>query len=139
MRGNRTEIAERPNADYFYQDFTPLWNQVELYNTLDIPILVDVSDLTAGTQSIVPVGQFTIEPKEALMLALNQGRYRFEASYFGAADKCGPPIDLRVNDGAARRLLLIGQDTRNEERVRVVTQRLPLIKMDVREARSIRR
>jgi hypothetical protein len=70
---------------------------------------------------------------------MNQGRYRFKVSYFGAIEDSGTSAELRVNDRAARRMLILGEDKGREGGVMVVTQRRPYLKFEVREAKAIPR
>jgi len=139
QNGTRRPVAEKVVPEQYYGSFSPRWNELEVFNPLGEPLIVSVEDVTVNGQPPVPIGEFTIESKEALLLVLNQGRYRFTVSYFGALGESGTPAEVRVNDRAARRLLLLAEDKQREGTVTVVTRKRPYLKFDVREANSIPR
>ncbi|MCC5876393.1 MAG: hypothetical protein JJU11_09275, partial [Candidatus Sumerlaeia bacterium] len=135
--GNVTEVRSSTEVPQRYQGFNPQWNYVEAYNVTDEPLLVRIEDVTRSLDDPNLVGEFTVEPKHSFKMRLAPGRYRYSADYFGAAEDSSNRVTFRVDDRAARRLLMIQQDTGRPERVTVITQRKPFLAVELFEARRL--
>jgi hypothetical protein len=130
-------VLENPTASQFYGEFQPRWNVLEVNNTLDDSLVLKVEDTIRGLDKPETVGEYTVEPLETLRLTLMGGRFRFTVDYFGANEPSSTPTDLRIDDRAARRLLVIKEDAKREGGVMVITERRPYLALELFEARRI--
>lgn len=137
--GTRTEPASSTTASQYYGDYQPLWNQFEVHNSVDVSVLVELEDVTRGSENARPVGEYLLEPQDTLRLALDPRRYRVRAEYIGALDESSRPVEFMLDDRAARRLLLIREDPSREGGVTVITQTRPYLAVELLEARRIPR
>lgn len=136
-KGEAVPMADRTMADQYYSDFQPMWNELEILNTLDLPLVVKGEDITRGEKDIIPAGEYLVAPGAIQRLKLEPGSYRFRADYIGAVEDSSTPVSVRIDDKAARRLIRLSQDKDREERVTVITEKRPYVTLSLLEARKI--
>jgi len=124
-------------ADQYYSDYTPIWNESEVFNELSDPILLRAFDTTMGEDRFELVLETVIEPKDVFQVTLKPGSYEFRADYIGATEESSTPATLDINDRAARRLLTIKQDAPDRGSVNVITERKPKLLFGIMEARHV--
>lgn len=130
-------LRESTEARQFYSGFTPQWNIMEVFNSVEEPLIVRVEDVTRSLEHPDLVGDYTIEPHTSFRMRMAPGRYRVAADYFGAAEASSNVVTFRLDDRAARRLLRIQEDTTRQEQVVVITQRRPFLSIDLYETRRL--
>lgn len=137
--GKRLEVLkENTEAEQIYQAFSPMWNHMEIYNSLSVPLMVKLTPVIRGVEEGTP-DEYSIEPKESLRLMLDPGNYSLAADYFGAREESSEPVTIRIDDKAARRQVIIEEDGAREGGVVVITQRRPYLKLDLRNVNQIAR
>lgn len=137
--GTDIPIQEVTEAPQFYEgEYQPLWNVMEVFNAMDVQMVVKVEDITKGEKNVMPVGEYTMNAGEILRLPLTSGTYRYRADYIGAVDESGKPATVKIDDKAARRLVVVRVDKdRQGPGVTVITEKRPYVLLETREARRI--
>lgn len=133
--GEAVEITEESVADQYYGEYNAPWNAVEIYNASGEQLVIKVEDSTVDANNPKMYGEFLVEPVQTLRLTLRPGAYIFSADYIGATEESGTPVEIEVNDRAARRLVTIRQDTESRGGVNVITKQMPFLLLDYSQAR----
>jgi hypothetical protein len=139
VTGERIEVKENAIPSQYYDSFEPLWNEMEVYNSLQEPLIVRLHDIAPNTKDLTMLGEYTVAAKEALRITLSPGRYQFSASYFGATGDSGKPTEVRMNEKAQRRAIILKEDSNQSPSVTVITEKRRPLLLDLREAVSIPR
>lgn len=136
--GKVLKPEETGTAEQYYSRFLPRWNEMEVYNTLSEPVLLSYDDVTAGKDRPVPQGEFLLEAGQLfLMTELRRGEYLFRADYIGATEESSTPVEVIIDDNAARRLLLVSQTAVRGATVTVITEEKPMLDLSVTNAREV--
>lgn len=127
--GNRT-------ASQYYDVYRPQWNEFEVINRADLPIVVDVSAAAPGSSETErrSITELTLEPQEIVRLTLDPDYYQFLPNYIGARGEGGRVHQIRLDEKAARRLLIVTEDKESDDKVVVITQRKPYLKILEKDA-----
>lgn len=129
---SETESMELPQ---YYSEFTPQWNEFEIMNTLPDPVVLQVLNTTRGTPNPETVGDYTVEPGQIMRFSFSPGRYKFQPNYIGATGSSGSPLEFRIDDKAARRLITLKADKTST--VTVITEKKPSVSMELVEAKRL--
>lgn len=136
MRSGEDSVKE-PAADQrarqIYQaTMRPLWNQFEVYNGTSLPVRVVVS-LAQGEQS----HEAMIEPGEAHRFTqFGAADLKITAQYIGAAEEVTSNVVAFKNDDRSDlRVFHLREDENAREPVRVVTRRVPPIRIQAHQLR----
>ncbi len=135
--GNVIELNPDIPAQQYYSDFSPKWNELEIYNPLNEPIILHIDDTTSGRDRAIRVEDLTVDPGVVVRLVLRGGRYDFYADYIGASEPSSNKIEVSIDDSAARRLFTISQDKSKEGGVNVLTMVKPYLALDLYQARHV--
>ncbi len=135
--GKQIDMMEDPKPEIRYENFSPQWNEIEIQNPMDEPIVVSVDDVTVSKDEPLSLSEFTLDPNQILRMTLRPGSYQFRADYVGAMEESSEPLEVTLDDRVARRLIEILQDQDNPEKVTVITKERPMLELDLVTARSI--
>lgn len=135
--GEVLPMDEPPQPELYYTDFKPIWNEMEIHNSLSEPILVKLDDITVSSENPLELSEFSLEADSILRIKLRPGKYRFTPQYFGALDESSTPAELSLDDKAARRLLTIEHDPNTDQMVTVITTEKPYLHVRLIETQSL--
>lgn len=134
--GDRLEPTGEVTAPQYYQAFTPKWNELEIHNTLELPVVVRFDDIMRGADEAEFVYDFTIDPDDTLRLDMTPNKYRITAEYIGAIEESSEPLELLLDDSASRRLINLREAELGT--VIVITEKKPKIDLQLIDMNLIR-
>lgn len=137
LEGEAIPLMEKPVPDYYYGEFNPMWNEIEVLNPFDEPLVLTLKDTTVSRENPQVIGEFTMEAGEVRRMSLRPGRYDFRIDYIGAMGESSAPVEVTVDDTAARRLLLVQEDATRTGGVTVIAKERPYLTLELVEARPV--
>lgn len=136
-KGAVIEMTPTTVAEQYYDEFQPLWTTLEVMNGVDSGIVFRIQDIRRNPTEPEMIGEFTLDPGKMMRITLQPSRYRLSSDYIGAAGESSTPIDLRLDDRAAQRLITVRPDATRPDTVAVITERKPFLALNLTEAKKV--
>ncbi|MBI5154257.1 SUMF1/EgtB/PvdO family nonheme iron enzyme [Candidatus Poribacteria bacterium] len=121
---------DAPAIQIYRALYQPMWHEFEVYNATDYPMEVFANQLDPYGKLLETITH-PLPSREAIRFTRFGGtKIRITARYAGAtADRTSRIWEFKSDKYADHRVIVLEEDTDSDERARVLTKRLPLIRM----------